>query len=201
MSRLRHSVLLVLPLLLSACASGAVHGPYVWASRLAPEPVETLYQIRAGDDVAITVWGNDALTVKARVRSDGQISMPLLGELKAVDHSASTLGTAIERALTAGRFVNAPRVTVQVEEQVSVSVLGKVVRAGAYPLALATGRSVADALAAAGGLTEFAHKDRIYVLRRTPTLQQIRFRFSGLLDPTDAAARFRLRSGDVVLVD
>jgi polysaccharide export outer membrane protein len=60
---------------------------------------------------------------------------------------------------------------------------------------------VADALAAAGGLTEFAHKDRIYVLRRQPTPVRIRFQFNQLFEQGNLAARFTLRPGDVVLVD
>ena len=92
-----------------------------------------------------------------------------------------------------------PRVNVLVEEShpVRVSVLGAVARAGAY--VVDPGAGVADALANAGGLTEFAHRDRIYVLRRAPTAIRIRFTFDELTRGTGRSALFRLQQGDVVV--
>jgi polysaccharide export outer membrane protein len=81
----------------------------------------------------------------------------------------------------------------------TVAILGAVARPGTYTLDRSNG--VADALASAGGLTEFAHKDRIFVLRRTPTPARIRFTLAALTDSIGPAALFRLRSGDVVVAE
>ncbi|MCC6241744.1 MAG: polysaccharide biosynthesis/export family protein [Gemmatimonadaceae bacterium] len=199
-ARVRRMVgLAVLALGASACRSTAVQGPYVWASTIAPEPARAAYLIQAGDQLSVQVWSNEALSVKARVRSDGKFTVPLLGEIPVIGQSPESLAASVQQKLADAKIVLSPRVTVIVDEEVTVSVLGKVTRAGSYPLTGA--RGVADALAAAGGLTEFAHRDRIYVLRRIPEPQRIRFTFGSLFDQSDPSARFKLRSGDVILVD
>jgi polysaccharide export outer membrane protein len=58
---------------------------------------------------------------------------------------------------------------------------------------------VAEALASAGGLTEFAHRDQIFVIRRNPTPVRIRFTYSALAEARGQAATFRLKPGDVVV--
>ena len=199
MSRRFLAVLSVVTIGASACRSASVQGPYVWASQLAPEPEKAAYRIQAGDQLSVQVWSNEALSVKARVRSDGKFTVPLLGEIAVVGQTPEGLSASVQRDLAAAKIVLNPRVTVIVDEEVTVSVLGKVTRAGSYPITGA--RGVADALAAAGGLTEFAHRDRIYVLRRIPEPQRIRFTFGSLFDQSDPSARFKLRSGDVILVD
>jgi polysaccharide export outer membrane protein len=60
---------------------------------------------------------------------------------------------------------------------------------------------VADALAAAGGLTNFAHKDRIYVVRSSPQQIRIHFTYDALTKGIGRAPLFRLRAGDVVVVE
>jgi polysaccharide biosynthesis/export protein len=85
------------------------------------------------------------------------------------------------------------------EEESDVYVLGAVKTAGKYPLP--PGSGVAEALALAGGLTEFAHKDRIFVLRHTPKPVLIRFTFDAITGQTGPAAAFRLQPGDVVKVE
>lgn len=186
-------------LLATGCASANVQGPYVWASQLAAEPERQVYRVQPGDMLSVQVWSNDALSVKARVRSDGKFTVPLVGDIAVAGDAPDVIAANVQRELTNGKIVLNPRVTVMVDEDVTVSVLGKVTRAGSYPLLSA--RGVADALAAAGGLSEFAHRDQIYVLRRVPQAQRIRFRFGALFDQNDPSSRFRLRSGDVILVD
>ena len=51
-----------------------------------------------------------------------------------------------------------------------------------------------------GGLTDFAHKDRIFVVRKLPTAVRIRFTFQSLTD-TGAASRFRMQQGDIIVVE
>ena len=181
------------------CASANVQGPYVWASALAAEPERQTYRVQPGDMLSVQVYSNEAMSVKARVRSDGKFTVPLIGDIAVAGDAPDVIAANVQRELANGKIVLNPRVTVMVDEDVTVSVLGKVTRAGSYPLLSA--RGVADALAAAGGLNEFAHRDQIYVVRRVPQQQRIRFRFSALFDQNDPSSRFRLRSGDVVLVE
>jgi polysaccharide export outer membrane protein len=81
----------------------------------------------------------------------------------------------------------------------TVPVLGEVAHPGQY--ALERGAGVLEALAAGGGLTEFAHRDRIFVLRRHPVQVRIRSTFEALSRGQGRAAAFRLESGDVVVVE
>jgi len=76
------------------------------------------------------------------------------------------------------------------------SVVGNVRKAGTFPVDPRSG--VLQALAAAGGLGEFADPDRIFVLRKG---DRIRFTYKALIRAERRAAAFRLRAGDVVVVE
>ncbi len=186
-----------------AAACGSAHGAFQWVDEYPiPATVSPLteYFIGAGDQMQVQVWDNERLSTRTRVRADGRLALPLLGEMRALGKSPKELARDIEGALREGKLVNAPRVTVVVEEvaTLKVSVLGQVARAGTY--ALEPGSGVADALASAGGLSEFAHKDQIYVLRRMPAPARIRFTFESLTE-LGRAASFRLQPGDIVVAE
>jgi polysaccharide export outer membrane protein len=97
-------------------------------------------------------------------------------------------------------YVNLPVVTVSLEEPapLHVSVVGEVARPGLYTLD--SGARVLEALAQSGGLTEFAHKDRVFVLRGVPPVR-VRFSWEMLQHGDPPAAAFRLRTGDAVVVE
>jgi polysaccharide export outer membrane protein len=65
------------------------------------------------------------------------------------------------------------------------------------------GSGVLQALALGGGLTEFAHEDRLFVLRRAVggSPSRIRFTYEGLTQGAGKGAAFSLRSGDVVVAE
>ena len=184
----------------SGCASDP--GPFVWAEKYVQEdPSPAAYTASSGDVLSVDVWDNDKLSTKALVRSDGRITMPLLGDVEVEGKTTEQIARGLENQLRTSKLVLNPRVTVQVDEvkPITVAVLGNVVRSGTYPLGANAG--VAEALASAGGLTEFAHKDQIYVLRHTPEEVRIRFTFQSLTGQTRGAVQFRLRNGDVVVAE
>src|SRR5207248_7007165 len=74
-----------------------------------------------------------------------------------------------------------------------------VARQGGFQVEPGTG--VLQLLANAGGLTELAHKDRIFVLRRDPNPVRIRFSFDLLSRLDNRASSFRIQTGDVVVVE
>lgn len=181
-----------------ACAP--VTGSFVWvdAYQQKEDPGER-FVIKPGDLVEVRVFNQDQMSGKGRVRSDGKITLPFLNEVQVAGYSPSTLVEQLETRLK--EFVNAPLVTVSVEEAkpAPISVIGKVARPGQYPLENAT--TVLQALALSGGLNEFASRDQIFVLRAGPPQVRIRFRYDSLLLPGTRAASFRLTSGDVVAVE
>jgi polysaccharide biosynthesis/export protein len=183
-----------------ACAHSQ---PFVWIDSV-PEGVANppaVYVIGPGDVLAIRVWEQDGMSTRARVREDGKISFPLVDDLQAGGNTPTQLARGIEETLRTKRLLNNPRVTVNVEEPrpTSVTVFGEVSHPGSFPLASGTG--LLQALASAGGLTEFAGSDRIYVLRPGLPWPRIRFRYQDLLQPGNRAADFRLMSGDVIIVE
>ncbi len=177
------------------CSAG---GSYVWVQALPPELDPDEYVIGSGDVISIRVYNQDALATRGRVRSDGKIALPLVGDLDVRGKHPAALGKEVETALKG--YIVSPIVTVTVEEMqpTSVSVFGEVAHPGVYTLDPAAG--VLQALAAAGGLTEYASNDCIYVLRRAPQ-RRIRFTLASLVQQQGRAATFRVRAGDVVVVE
>jgi len=201
----RIEVLLPLALLLSGACKTV--GDYVWVDALpveAPRPSAEEYVIAPGDLLNIRVWNQDAVSGRARVRTDGKISLPFLNDVEAAGSQPTALARRIQTRLK--DFIVNPVVTVSLEETrpVQVSVLGEVTRPGLYTME--TNAGVLNALAAAGGMTPYATKDRIFVLRRglgtdgsRPT--RIRFTYDALSQAQGHAALFRLKADDVVVVE
>lgn len=196
---------LLLSALVGLSAAACRHaGEYVWARDLpAASAADPAYVIAPGDVLVVRVWNDDALGGRARVRSDGKISLPFVDDVAAAGMSPNDLARSLEVRLTG--YVNGPRVTIALEEErlLPVSVVGEVARPGVYDLLAGSG--VLQALASAGGTTQWASGDRIFVLRRNPEGNgrplRIRFTREALARAKDSSAAFRLRRGDVVVVE
>jgi polysaccharide export outer membrane protein len=176
-------------------------GPYVWAKDLPPEEaVSSTYLIASGDVVGVRVFNQEPMSTRTKVRTDGRISVPLLGDVDVRGKAPVAVAKEIETRLK--DFINSPIVTVTVEEfqAVTVSIIGEVGHPGTYPLD--QNASLLTALANAGGLTENASRDSIFVLREAPVPRRIRLTYDWLTQSVPSrATTFRLRSGDVVVVE
>jgi polysaccharide export outer membrane protein len=190
-------------LLLTGAAACKTTGDAVPVESLAPAATagNPEYVLQAGDVIAVRVWNQDSITTRARIRPDGRISMPFLDDVEAAGATPNALAKRIQARLK--DFIVNPVVTVSLEEPrpLFVAVLGEVVKPGNYPLEASAG--VLQALANAGGMTPFASKDAIVVIRRKADggVQRIVFTYSGLTQVQGRAASFRLQSGDVVVVE
>ncbi|NMO13981.1 sugar ABC transporter substrate-binding protein [Pyxidicoccus fallax] len=188
-------------LLLASACSGL--GKYVWVEEYQekPPPPDTSYRIAAGDLLNIRVWNQEALTTSARVREDGRISLLFLDDVEAAGHSPALLSQQIQTRLK--DYINHPVVTVALEQArpIKVTMVGEVARIG--PLEIEPNSTLLQVLAGAGGFTEYAHKDRIFVIRQEDggAPQRIRFRYDDLVHAEGRAYAFRLRPGDVVVVE
>lgn len=186
-----------------ALACTGARGTYVPVEQFPVPPAETEYRIAPGDVLAVRVWNQESMSnPHARVREDGKISVPFLQDVEVAGATPAEISQRLQTRLKT--YVQNPVVTITVEElrPLRVSVLGLVARPGQYELERNAG--VLSALAAAGGLTDFAHRDAIFVLRsgaeaKGPT--RIRFRYSSLTGGERPAASFRLRAGDVVVAE
>jgi polysaccharide biosynthesis/export protein len=184
--------------LLAGCASV---GQYTWVDELpdAGAPPVGQYVIAPGDVIQVRVYNQEGMSVRTRVRTDGKISLPFLYDVDAAGYTPTALAQQLQTRLK--EFVNLPVVTVSLDEPraSSVSVLGEVSHPGTFIIDGSTG--VLQALALAGGLTDYARRDRIFVVRSTPSPLRIRFTFQKLAQIEGRAPRFRLQPGDVVVVE
>jgi polysaccharide export outer membrane protein len=181
-----------------AAVLGCSGGQYVWGRQLPQDPAADGYVIGAGDLLSVRVYNQESLSTHARVRSDGRIAMPLIGEVEVRGKSPAAASRELETRLKA--LIVSPTVTITVEETqpALVTVLGQVVHPGIYTVDSSSG--VLQALAIAGGFNDYASRGSIYVMRRSPA-QRVRFTFADLTDVEGRAAEFRIRTGDVVVVE
>ena len=121
------------------------------------------YVIGKGDVLDITVWREPMLSGEALVRTDGMISVGLLGDVKAAGRTPMDLRDEIQRRLK--EFVATPAVTVTVKTPLSQKfyVIGEVSKPGEYELV--KDLTVVQAIARAGGFTEWASRDDITLIR------------------------------------
>ncbi|MFT3710228.1 MAG: polysaccharide biosynthesis/export family protein [Archangium sp.] len=165
-------------------------------------PAVTEYVIASGDSLQVRVFQQEAMSARVKVRADGKVSLPLLNDVMVAGKTPTALAAELQVKLK--DFINTPVVTVSLEEMrpLTVSVLGEVPRSGV--VTLEGGSGVLQALAAAGGLTDFAHRDGIFVLRKLPgqpAPRRIRFKWDELTQGSGTAAKFVLVAGDVVVAE
>jgi polysaccharide export outer membrane protein len=166
-------------------------------AKAASNPVAPLL-IGPGDQLEITVYGAPDLSTHARVESDGNILLPLVGFVHVTGETSNEAGGKIEDSLRQAGLVKNPRVSVYVKEYTSagISVAGQVTKPGVYP-ALGPHR-LFDVLQAAGGPTEKA-ANSVTLSHRDDPEHPITLNFSK--DPGQMARNnVELRPGDTVVV-
>src|SRR4051794_858152 len=174
----RAAIIAALAVLGGACRHPGV---FVWVDDFQDAQPDGEYVIHQGDLVNVRVFGQENMSAKSRVRADGKISMPFLNDVTAAGFSPVVLSAQLQTRLK--DFINNPVVTISLEEvrQVPVSVLGEVLRPGVYSFDPNAG--VLQAIASAGGFTNFASRD-LFVLRNAPGAdkpQRVRFDFDQLV--------------------
>ena len=182
-----------------SCAST---GPFVWFRDLPRTEwgsSSNEYVISVGDALSIRVYDQEGLTTTAKVRTDGRIALPFVGEMVVAGKHPSELAKELEARLK--EFIVAPRATVNVDQSqpISITMLGEVGHIGTLTLEPAAG--LLQALAAGGGFSPFADKSKIFVLRKFPSFHRIRFTYDALVHNEGQATTFSLHSGDVIVVE
>ncbi|MCX5748486.1 MAG: polysaccharide biosynthesis/export family protein [Proteobacteria bacterium] len=158
------SLLVAVLLVVTACKPTLP--PYAYAKE--PDPRNKELVLGVGDVIGINVWDNAPFNTEATIRPDGTITMPLIGDLKAVGETPSTL-----RATIGTRIANFVKLQGQGTDQITVAVrqwrsyrftiAGEVARTGVFTSD--TYVTVAEAIAMAGGLSRFAKRGEIRLLR------------------------------------
>jgi len=131
-----------------------------------PDPRTSEYVIGVADQLRIEVWKNPEQSGTVRVRPDGTITLPLIGDLHAAGRTPSQLRSDIQRKQKAFVKDETATVTVAVTEVASYrfTVAGEVVNPGVFNSSNYV--TVIEAIAMAGGLTRFAKRNSIFIVRR-----------------------------------
>jgi polysaccharide biosynthesis/export protein len=153
------------------------------------------------DDVlAISVWKEPELTKAIPVRSDGKISLPLVGEIQAAGRTPLQLEENITEKLKG--FITSPEVTVIVQQVNSrkYNVLGEVSKPGSFPLTAST--TIMDAIATSGGFKDFAKKSGVYILRKGPDGRETRlnFNYKDFIKGKNSSQNIKIEPNDTIIV-
>jgi polysaccharide export outer membrane protein len=184
---------------LGSLALGCAHDErFTWVEDLPAKNPGSEPVIHPRDTLQVEVNRQPTLSGEFIVRDDGHYSQPMVGSIHVADQTPSQAASAITDALKG--VVVAPVVSVWISKTTSirVSVVGEVKTPGTYELT--RDRGLLPALALAGWLTEFAHSDRVFVVR-VRTNERIRFRVQDITTAEAHAAEFQLADGDVVVVE
>jgi polysaccharide export outer membrane protein len=158
------------------------------------------YLIGDDDLLEINVWNEPDLKQSLPVRSDGKITLPLIGEIQAAGETPSQLQEAIAAKLKA--YITHPAVTVMVLQMNSrkFNILGRVAKPGSYSLTATT--TVLDAIAQAGGFQDFAREKDIYILRKNSSGRETRipFNYKAVIKGKHPEENVTLQPHDTVVV-
>lgn len=177
--------------------------PAATASRDAVKPPvapNDEFVIGVADVLAINVWKEADISRVLPVRSDGRVTLPLIGEIQARGLTAKQLEKEIATRLQ--EFVSDPEVTVIVQEihSQNFNILGQVQHPGTFTLTHPV--TVLDAIALAGGFRDFAKTKSIYVLRQKPdgTTVRLPFNYKEAIKGNSPAQNVRLENDDTLFV-
>jgi polysaccharide export outer membrane protein len=181
-------------------AAAGLASPAIRPQPSAVQPHDNTFVIGNDDQLAINVWKEPDLTRTIPVRSDGKISLPLVGEIQAEGRTPLQLEQDIAARLK--NYITEPEVTVIVEQINSqkFNILGQVNKPGSYALSTAT--TVLDAIAAAGGFRDFAKQKSIYILRQDANGVEARiaFNYKDVIKGKNPQQNIKLEPRDTIVV-
>ncbi len=156
----------------------------LWVSASAAVGADGLqsYRLSAGDKVRIAVFGEEDLTVTERVSARGTVAYPLIGELPVEGLTPGQLEDLVATRLR-GPYLVDPRVSVSIEEYRQFFVMGQVNKPGSY--AYLPGLTARKAISIAGGYTERASRNKVFVVSEDNPSQERRVGQDDQIGPGD----------------
>jgi polysaccharide biosynthesis/export protein len=156
------------------------------------------YRLGAEDVISFYVHKEPELTSTVVVRPDGMITVPMAGLIQAAGKTTTELEAEITSKLLKF-FLAEPVVNISVTEVNSpkISVFGQVNKPDVFPIKQKM--TLLNAIALAGGFTEFAKRDRVFVIRETSSGQEtLKFNLKNL---SKDQTPFYLRATDTVFIE
>jgi polysaccharide export outer membrane protein len=156
-----------------------------------------VYRIGTGDVLRIAVWKEPEFSTTVTVRPDGMISIPVAGDFQVAGRMPAEVQAQLAKAI--GEFITTPSVTLIVEQINSrkVFVTGMVATPGVYDLIRPM--RLMQAIALAGGTTDFAKTDRVVVLREDP-VERFEISVKAITTGDRPEGNIQLRPGDTIIV-
>ena len=155
------------------------------------------YALGPDDVLKITVYREEELEREVRVGTNGNISFPLLGEVKVEGLTVSGLEQDFTSRLK--KYIKHPQVTVFIKEYATISITGQVVQPGSFPLKDEMG--VLEAIGLAKGFTKIAGQNNVKVMRiENGEKKTIIVRVADISKKGDKSKDVPLKRGDIVYV-
>jgi len=199
---LKKTILLIGLAMLVACASDipsvktlAKHQE----SNPAADKSNAGYIIGPGDVLSIDVWKEPEMSKQVSVRLDGEVSLPLINDVKAAGFTCTELRKQLAEKYK--DFVDVPEVSVTVLESRSkrIYLLGKIKRPGEYPLQ--KNMTIVHAISLAGGLAEWAESSDIKLIRKIKgTEKTFRVDYDAIVSGEDLGQNVQLQPDDTIFV-
>jgi polysaccharide export outer membrane protein len=157
------------------------------------------YVIGPEDVLTVLFWRDKDMSADAVVRPDGKITLPLLNEVQAAGLTPEQLRNTLTEQAT--RYLEDPSVTVVVKQinSLKVFVMGEVGKPGVYTMTAPL--TVIQLLAMAGGVNEYAKKDKIVVMRTENGRQMMYpFNYEAVTKRSNMRQNITLKPGDTIIV-
>lgn len=196
-----HPLMTAMAVVVAVSLCGCFGGKPVQTKVVKQRPTEDEigpYKIGSDDVIDVLVWKQPQLSSRLKVTADGAITMPLIGQVQAAGLTTDQLQEKLTKDFAG--YVNDPRVTVRIYNPTSrvFYVIGEVSKPGMYPLM--SGEVLSQALAAAGGPTEYANLRKVKIMRReTDQAVEITVNYNALKDG-QFASDVPLRRADTIVV-
>lgn len=157
------------------------------------------YVIGPEDVLGVQFWREPDLSGDVTVRPDGKITLALIGDVVTTGLTPEELRDQLQKA--GSRFLSDANVTVVVRQINSrkVFITGQVAMPGAFPLG--GPRNVLQLIALAGGLAEYAERDKITIIRTNHSgTTTLKFNYNDVSKGKKLEQNIQLQPGDTVVV-
>lgn len=179
---------------------GAVFAIFIGFGPSASAQADT-YRLHQDDVVLISLYGDPSMDGETVVGEDGNISVRLLGTVKAEGKTLDELGREIEQRLVAGEYYVKPKVSVSLRalHRPKVAVLGMVNRPGVFEFK--QGERVLDALSYAGHtIPDRANIRQAAITRKSSPNESLPLDLNAVFNRGDLSQNYELEDGDTIFV-
>jgi polysaccharide biosynthesis/export protein len=191
----RITMLAATAVVLTACASSTEPGMFVPP---VPQAPMTEYKVQPGDTLSVKFYYHPDHDIDVFVRPDGNVQMPLVGDVLAGGITPDQLARDLERRYSTNLRDPRIAVTVKTMNVTRVYVGGEVLKPGF--IAFREGMTAAQALMEAGGPKDSANTEEVVFLQHQAddSYHPAKLNLAKMLNDGDVTGDFTLHQSDVL---